>query len=145
MSALDTKRYSPKNLDALLEKTTTVTKTVTPKKKSPAEIIQDAIKSLQNQSKETTELINQSEATQVQEQSPNPLDAYFNSNKPSALPNEISDTPGILLSQNSSGFQRYADAIRKNSNGQSQISIQINYSWEGLLSDPPGPSPRYFF
>ena len=84
MSALDTKRYSPKNLDTLLEKTTTGTKTVTPKKKSPAEIIQDAIKSLQNQSKETTELIDQSEATKVQEQSPNPLDDYFNSNKPLA-------------------------------------------------------------
>ena len=116
MSALDTKRYSPKKLDTLLEKTTTVTKTVTPKKKSPTEIIQDAIKSLQNQSKETTELIDQSDATQVQEQSPNPIDDYFNSNKPSPSPNEISDTPGILLNQNSSGFQRYADSIRKNSN-----------------------------
>ena len=35
--------------------------------------------------------------------------------------------------------------LEKNSNGQSQISIQINYSRQGLLPDPPGPSPRYFF
>lgn len=122
MSVLDTKRYSPNILDTQFEKTTSTTKTVTPKKRSPAEIIQDTIKSLQNQSKDTTDFINQSEATQVQEQSPNPLDDYFNSNKPSASPNEISDTPGILLSQNSSGFQRYADSIRKNSNKELVLS-----------------------
>ena len=55
MSVTDIKRYSPNTLDTLLEKSTSTTKTVTPKKKSPSEIIQDAIKSLHNQSKDTTD------------------------------------------------------------------------------------------
>jgi hypothetical protein len=119
VATLDTKRYSPNKLDELLLTPSSSTTIQNPKPKSATEILNDALQNYYQPGKHSDLIDSKSlhaDSIQATEDTPNPLDDYFKSTKPSASPNDISETPGVLLTQNSRGFQRYADAIKRKSN-----------------------------